>query len=384
MKHSKKLDFCKIENLTKVFGSRYVLNGINFKIKRGEILGIIGRSGSGKTTLLNILVGFIKPEKGDVTYHDVHLLSDIAGAASFQSVFKHTSGLKKVYGFAAQNPSFHPNLTVKENLFYFGSLYDIPKKPLQSNADGLLNLMGLSQSQHVIARKLSGGMQRRLDIACALIHDPGILFLDEPTGDLDPILSNKIWNILKVINQKGTTVVLSSHQIVELEHLCDRIAILKDGKIAAIGRPSEIKAKNPIKESIFLKSYPGNYEKILANLEKSMAKKIKKYEIKDGSLIINAKESREVIRGILGVVEQLNEEITNLDFIEPTLDQVFIQMGDEDFCKKMKGTTKRKRQRKVKKKEKVNETNEDYNQKDKNEEVEKTAIEEVVREEIEK
>ena len=266
----------KTEHFSKIFGDRYILNDINLKINQGEIFGIIGTSGSGKSTLLHSLVGFLKSDKGDIKFRNVNMLNT-KDAESFRSIYKHQKELKRLYGFAAQTPSFYPNLSVLENLCYFGTLYNLSKEAIRSNIEYLLNLVGLTQSQHVLAKELSGGMQRRLDIACSLIHDPKILLLDEPTADLDPVLSSKIWNLLRIINQRGTTIILASHHIIELDRLCDRVAIIKDGMIRAIGKPEEIKSKKLPRESVHIRSSPGDYKRIISKLKRSCSKIIKDY-----------------------------------------------------------------------------------------------------------
>ena len=236
-------DLYKIEQIVKVFGNNFVFNDVSFTIRGGEIFGIIGSSGSGKTTLLNILAGFLKPEKGEVSFRDSRLLNSDKSKGFFP-VFKNRNQLKSMYGFAFQNPSFHSNLTITENLTYFGALYDLPNESIKENAEHLLKLMNLTNCCDVLAQKLSGGMQRRLDIACSLIHDPKILILDEPTADLDPVLTEKIWDLIKTINKRGTTIIVASHDLSRLEKTCDRIIVLSEGKIAAIGNTSEIKSKN--------------------------------------------------------------------------------------------------------------------------------------------
>lgn len=231
----------KVEGISKVFGNNYIFNNVSFTINQREVFGIIGGSGSGKTTLLNLLVGFLKPDKGEIKYRNDQLLDK--NNDLFNSVSKKQKHLKKIYGFASQNPSFYPNLTVLENLLYFGSLYNLSKENAKSNANQLLELMSLTHAQNTISKKLSGGMQRRLDIACSMIHDPEILILDEPTADLDPLLMSRIWELLKIINKRGTTIIVASHELPYIEKLCTRVAIIKDGEIAAIGKPSELKSR---------------------------------------------------------------------------------------------------------------------------------------------
>jgi len=352
MTSSQKLELFRIDHLTKVFGKNYIFNDISFSINSGEVFGLIGKSGSGKTTFLNMLVGIVKPDRGEVFFRDLHLINSHDDNA-LRPVSKVRKELRKHYGFAAQRPSLYPNLTGWENLMYFGSLYNIPKESLKHNAENLLKLVDLSTARNMIAKKMSGGMQRRLDIACSLIHDPKILILDEPTADLDPVLSEKIWHILRVINQRGTTIILASHHVIQLEQLCNRVAIIKNGRIAALGYPKEIKAKNAIEETIFVRTVPGNYQQVIASLKKTHAKKsIQNYKVKNKELTIDAIKTSEVINDLIKVLENLNEDIVDIEFKKPTLDKIFIKIEKEDEAKKKgkKGRVKKIKHKKKKKK----------------------------------
>jgi len=335
--NDKEINLFEINHLTKVFGGFFVLNDVSFNIRAGEIFGIIGRSGTGKTTFLNTLIGFEKPDMGEIHYRDLHLFNT-QDSKSLRSVYKFRSELREVYGFAAQKPSFYPSLTVWENLMYFGALHNLSGTSLKLNAENLLNLVDLSQAKKTIAGKLSGGMQRRLDIACSLIHDPKILILDEPTADLDPVLSNKIWNILRLINQKGTTIVVASHHVVELEHLCDRIAIFKEGLLVALGDPKEIKAKNVVEESILIKTSPGRYEKLISKLKPKTRKSMLRYSIKDKTLVIETTRTNEVINDLMKVIENQKEQIIDIEFMKPNLDKIFINIDTADKMESVNDT----------------------------------------------
>ncbi|MGV8169575.1 MAG: ABC transporter ATP-binding protein, partial [Candidatus Nanoarchaeia archaeon] len=308
----------KVENISKSYGRKQVLNGISFDVQQGEILGLIGASGSGKTTLLNSVVGFIAPDTGDVKFRHEN------GKVTFSSVYHRPSRFKHLYGFASQIPSFYEKLTVRENLSYFGSLYGLSHDVLKANVSTLLKLMDLENSSFILGKNLSGGMERRLDIACSLIHNPPLLILDEPTADLDPILRKNIWNILKKINQKGTTIILSSHHLNEIETLCDRIAILKEGQVIALGTAEELKGRFLKHKEVRIESLPGNYEKLGAFLQKKFKKEIASYEVKGGELILFCERPQDLLNDLVTAVEQEKEKIIELKLVKPSLDQVFI------------------------------------------------------------
>jgi ABC-2 type transport system ATP-binding protein len=322
----------KIKGVSKVFDKRIVLDNIDLEVENGEILGLIGASGSGKTTLLNIMIGFLRPEAGEITFRGEHLLEGDE-PKGFKSVFKNTEELKKMIGMAAQTPSFYTTLTVKENLQYFGSLYGMSGEVMKSNITTLINLMDLQGSEDKLAKNLSGGMQRRLDMACALIHDPKILMLDEPTSDLDPLLRNHIWRLVRKINKRGTTIILASHHLSELESLCTRIAILKEGKMLAIGTPNEIKQRFSQNEEIHLETFPGNYEEISKIRSTEVAKHIAKIEDKGTSLVIYTSKPEMVLNTLMKRLEDLKETIVDLKVTRPSLDEIFINISSNDQSK---------------------------------------------------
>ena len=315
----------KIENVVKKFGTYTILDNITFDIRKGEIFGIIGPSGSGKTTLLNVLIGFLRPDEGDVLFRFEHLL-DFQKAMTFRSVFDKQKSVKRIYGFASQVPSFYENLTLRENLEYFGSLYDLSKDALKTNIETLLNLMNLKKYENMAAKNLSGGMERRLDIACALIHDPAVLLLDEPTADLDPVLREHIWTLVKKINKKGTTIILASHHLTELEDMCSRIAILKNKQLIDVASPEAIKNKYSKIQEIHLECYPGKYDKITSKLPK---KYVDKWEVQGSKLAIYSDKPQKVLHSLFDILKKAKEEIIDLKLGRASLDDVFISLAGE-------------------------------------------------------
>ncbi len=210
-----------IHNLKKRFNEKEILNDISLDIQEGDILGIIGASGSGKSVLLKHIIGFYKPGSGKIT-------------------FSPKSSLPCTFGFSAQNNSLYENLTVNQNLSYFGSMYGLSSKEIKKNTKELIELTALNGNENLLVSKLSGGMKKRLDIACSLIHKPKVLILDEPFAGLDYVLIKKIILLLKKIQLSGTTIILTSHQTFCIEKLCTRAAIIENAKIKLIGSPVEV------------------------------------------------------------------------------------------------------------------------------------------------
>ncbi len=218
----------QLKSITKGYKKNIVLKRINLDIFEGELFCIIGTNGSGKTTLLKLIVGFNKPDEGNIYYNN-------------QDISKNLNIIKKDAGFATQENSFYPQLTVYENLMYFGNLYSIKKDILKKSTDNVLKLVQLFEHKKVLAMHLSVGMQRRLDIACALINNPKILILDEPTEDLDVVLRKQILWLIKAINKRGTTIIMTSHLMSEVEEVAERVAIIHNKSIIKIGTLDELK-----------------------------------------------------------------------------------------------------------------------------------------------
>ena len=315
----------KVRGVSKAFNEHVVLDNIDLDIYSGEIIGIIGASGAGKTTFLNTLIGFLRPDKGDVQFRLNHLLA-YKNSYIYRSVFKKQTLVKQVYGFASQVPSFYGDLTTRENLEYFGLLYNLSKDAIRSNSETLLNLMDLEDASKTLAKNLSGGMERRLDIACALMHDPDVLILDEPTADLDPMLRNHIWQLIRKINQKGTTIILSSHHLSELESLCDRVAIIKDSKLLAVGEPENIKTQFSVEKEIILQSNPGDYKKIVSHLSK---KDISKIHIANHTLHIHSSKPEHVMIEVINSLKKYKEDLTFINVTSASLDDVFISIWED-------------------------------------------------------
>ena len=303
----------RLQNVTKSFGKKRVLTGISLEIKKGELFAVIGMSGSGKTTLLNTIIGFIQPDNGDVLFNF---------NKKEVSVFRATLEVHKRIGFSSQLPSFYPKLTVFENLDYFGAMYNLPKKERIVAINSVLKLVELVNSRDAIAGKLSGGMKKRLDIACSLIHNPDILILDEPTADLDPVLREQTWQFIEKINNQGTTVIIASHFLEEVEKICDRIGMLHNSQITHIGSPDQLRDLYTKSKEIHLLTSPGKYEKIVKRLNKKMLAIENVFE-KDKKLVVFTKKPEQTLHVILKLVDKNKENLVDVTLRKPTLDEIF-------------------------------------------------------------
>ncbi len=319
----------KVQHLSKSFGRNRVLRRVNLDVGEGEVFGLVGANGSGKTTLLKNIMGYLRPEQGNVKFRYDYFMKKKPDKPLYASVYKNPRLASTLFGFASQEPSFYKKLSVRENLKYFGSLYKLPREALESNTEILMRLMSLKKSENVLAGNLSGGMQRRLDIACALIHDPEILILDEPTADLDPLLREHIWSLVKKINKKGTTILLASHHLSEVETFCSRIAIIQEGRILDVASPTRLKTKYADSQQIRIQTYPGSYSKIAKALRKP-SNKVFDIRIKGSELIIYSDEPQRALHELFHLLDSLREELIDIHVSRPGLDELFLKMTADD------------------------------------------------------
>jgi len=222
--------FLKFEKVKKSFGKKEVLSEVSFDVKEKEIFGLIGVSGGGKTTLLKILVGMSRATGGKIWFEE-------------KDVLEKPFYLRKNTGFATQKNMLFEELTLAENSSYFGKLYGVKRGNLKQRFVNLVELLGLGGFEDLQIRYFSGGMVKRANLLVALIHSPKLLILDEPTIGLDPILRENLWGYIHVINQEGTTILVTSHLLDEIEQNCSRVGILKSGKVVTLATIKEYKSK---------------------------------------------------------------------------------------------------------------------------------------------
>lgn len=217
----------KAENITKVFGSFTAVDHISFEVKKGEIFGFLGANGAGKTTAMRMFSGLSVPSSGQAT---------VAGF----DVYTETEKIKKNIGYMSQKFSLYGNLTVSENLDFFGGIYGIPRKKLKIKRDQLLQKLGLEKEKNKLVSELPLGWKQKLAFSVAIFHDPQIVFLDEPTGGVDPVTRRQFWNMIYDASDRGITIFVTTHYMDEAEY-CDRVSIMVDGKIAALDTPANLK-----------------------------------------------------------------------------------------------------------------------------------------------
>jgi len=219
----------RVEHLSRKFGDFFAVRDLSFDVRRGEVFGFLGANGAGKSTTIRMLCGLLKPTDGR---------AEIAG----RDVGRDPEGVKRQIGYMSQRFSLYELLTVDQNIRFYGGLYGLDRARLEARRAFAIEMAGLSGREHELARNLSGGWRQRLALGCALLHEPPIIFLDEPTGGVDPVSRRDFWRLIDDLSHGGTTVLVTTHYLDEAER-CDRVAIIHAGRLAAIGTTSALKAR---------------------------------------------------------------------------------------------------------------------------------------------
>jgi ABC-2 type transport system ATP-binding protein len=231
----------KVENLTKKFGDFTAVNKISFEVKKGEIFGFLGANGAGKTTAMKMLIGISKPTSGK---------AEVAGF----DVFAQPEDIKKNIGYMSQKFALYDDLTVKENITFFGGIYGLSRSKIKEKRSELVAELGLGDILNELVGSLPLGWKQKLSFSIALLHNPIIVFLDEPTGGVDPITRRQFWEMIYKSANSGTTIFVTTHYMDEAEY-CDRVSIMVDGKIEALDTPKKLKEqfKADSMNDVFLK-----------------------------------------------------------------------------------------------------------------------------------
>ena len=215
------------EGLTKIFGNFVAVDHISFEVAKGEIFGFLGANGAGKTTAMRMLCGLSIPSSGKAT---------VAGF----DLFKDTEQIKKSIGYMSQKFSLYEDLTIRENIQFYGGIYGLSKKQIQDKTAYLVDHLHLQNYQNSLVKSLPLGWKQKLAFSVAIVHDPAIVFLDEPTGGVDPVTRREFWELIYDASERGITVFVTTHYMDEAEY-CNRVSIMVDGRIEALDTPKNLK-----------------------------------------------------------------------------------------------------------------------------------------------
>jgi ABC-2 type transport system ATP-binding protein len=286
------------------------LDALDLEIGAGEFFGVLGPNGAGKTTTLGILTTRVLPTSGT---------AEVAG----RDVVRDSVGVRRFIGVVPQRPNPDRQLTVRENLLFHASYFGIPRGEAESRTRELLDTFEIADRAHSKVDQLSGGQQQRLMIARALIHDPQIIFLDEPTGGLDPHARLALWETLRRIHREGRTIVLTTHYMEEADRLCERVAIIDRGKLLALDTPASLKASAPGGTLIEL-TLDGDAEAALPAARALPG--ILRAEAERTRLRAFAERGGESIAGLIRAAEQAGRTVADVHFAPPSLETLFVSM----------------------------------------------------------
>jgi ABC-2 type transport system ATP-binding protein len=297
----------EVENLTKKFDGVTAVDNVSFTITSGEIFGLLGPNGAGKTTTISMLSTLLRPTSGSARVNGFEII-------------KHEDDVRKSIGIVFQDQSLDEELTAYENMDFHARLYRIPRDVRRQKIVNLLKLVELDEKKNNLVKTFSGGMRRRLEIARGLLHEPKVLFLDEPTLGLDPQTRNHLWAYIEQLNkEKGITIILTTHYMDEADRLCDRVAIIDKGKIIALDTPEKLKEE-----------LGGDVITINASERDRLYEQLKTLswvthaESHDGFVTINLQNAERHVAELARLAATNGIEIESLSIRKPTLEDVFL------------------------------------------------------------
>jgi ABC-2 type transport system ATP-binding protein len=297
-----------VRGLTRRFGTFVAVDNLSFSVKQGEIFGFLGANGAGKSTTIRMLCGLLKPTSGTALVGGV-------------DVSRNPEGVKRAIGYMSQRFSLYEALTVDQNIAFFGGNYGLRGDRFAARRQFVLEMAGLQGRENTLTRELPGGWRQRLALGCAILHEPKIVFLDEPTGGVDPLSRRRFWDLIGTLSRDGVTVLVTTHYLDEAEH-CHRIAIIQAGKLAALGTATELKqvfSARPIVE--INASQPVQAMAILdknANVEKTSL-----FGTAVHAVLRNASTDPAVLAAALRAE---GIEVTSIGAVTPSLEDVFLDV----------------------------------------------------------
>lgn len=298
----------EVEELTRHYGNVKALDGVSFGVEEGEVFGLLGPNGAGKTTLMEILCGLRRFDSGRVNVRGFDLVKD-----SYK--------VRGSIGFCPQETLLYDLLSVRENLAFSASLYSMSRKKFRDRVDFSSKVLGVGEFLNRRVGHLSGGMKRRANLAASIIHDPPIVILDEPTVGFDPTIKREFWELIKSLKDSGKTVLLSTHDMYEADEICDRVAIMEKGKIAALDKPRVLKETIGGEPAIHVRVKDAQTKKALAVLKEYGG------ALFGDEIQISATKPLEIMTEVSNKLSSQGVLTEKIEVVEPTLEDVFIKLS---------------------------------------------------------
>lgn len=298
------------DNLTKYYGDLLAVNRVSFKVGQGEFFGLLGPNGAGKTTTIRMLTGLLKPTSG--TAHIMGI-----------DVVKNPVDVKRQIGVISETANPYLEMSAWDNLMFAGSVHDMSKDTREEQAENLLKLLGIYDRRDEKVENFSKGLRKRVTIAIALVHDPQLLFLDEPTVGLDVQSARMIREFLRKLNEQGATIFLTTHYIEEADVLCDRVGIIESGKLVALDSPENLKAANR-QEKIVEVSF-GRY---VTGIEKGLVQlsAVNRAKKRGDKIQLYTSDLSQIVQEVSKFAEEKNLKIISINTLAPTLEDAFVEL----------------------------------------------------------
>jgi len=297
-----------VQDLEKKFGDFTAVNRINFEVKKGEIFGFLGPNGAGKSTTIRMLCGILEPTSG--TGH-------VAGC----DINREQELIKQNIGYMSQKFSLYEDLTVEENIDFYSGIYKVPQKYRKEREERIIKMAGIEAFRSHLTGTLSGGWKQRLALGCAIIHEPKIIFLDEPTSGVDPIARNNFWKLIKDMAREGVTVFVTTHYMDEAGN-CDRLALIYKGAIIAMGRPADLKIQC-MKEDVLKISIPQPEDWIERLNSLDFVREVALYGVVLHAIVKDAPSATSVLSGLFS---RAGIKDFQIEKIQASLEDVFVSM----------------------------------------------------------
>lgn len=306
----------EVTNLTKKFGSFAAVDEVNFTVKRGEIFGFLGANGAGKSTTIRMLIGLLEPTAGSATVggFDVKTQTDL---------------LKKNIGYMSQRFSLYEDMTVEENIHFFGGVYGLSKEKVRERMKWVLAMAGLEGREKSLTKTLSGGWKQRLALGSAVLHEPKIVFLDEPTSGVDPVSRRKFWELINQLSEQGITVLVTTHYLDEAEY-CNNIILINAGKLIATGSPKELKTEH-ITYPILEVETPD----VVTSLETLRTQPwVVEISLFGTYLHVGVRDEQKGKQLIASTLASKDITVKRMERIVPSLEDVFLHLLEQDMKKR--------------------------------------------------
>lgn len=305
----------KVVNLYKEFGNTKAVEGVSFEVKKGQVFGLLGPNGAGKSTTISIISTLMNPTSGDVLFEEKSILSD-------------SKNIRQKLGVVPQDIALYPTLTGYENLSFWGSIYGLKGSELKNRINEVSDIIGLNGRMKDKVEKYSGGMKRRLNIGAALLHNPELLIMDEPTVGIDPQSRNHILDTVLELNKQGMTIIYTSHYMEEVEYLCNELCIMDEGKIIASGTQQEMVEQIKEKTQINIKLNKMD-EEVLSILKKING--VFDGKIMEDGIALFGSNADVILADIIANVSENGWLIETIDVKKPNLEAVFLHLTGKEL-----------------------------------------------------